>query len=85
MEKQTDTSVPIAMFSSHWDLRETKKSSKIYSKSSTSLLQTPASITVWIFILGPSDKYAIAQHASAKTSESLWISKRAKVGKQGET
>merc|ERR1719201_681036 len=38
--------------------------------SSTSLLQTPASMTAWIFSFGPSERYESAQHASVSTSSS---------------
>lgn len=41
-----------------------------YANNSTSRVVTPAWITAWIFSLGPSDKYEIAQHVSANTSES---------------
>ena len=70
-----------------WLLQEKEEdiNHSTHIKSSTSLLHTPASITAWIFMLGPSDKYAIAQHASANTSGSLWNSKRASVGKHGDT
>mmetsp|Transcript_18873 Transcript_18873/g.58114 ORF Transcript_18873/g.58114 Transcript_18873/m.58114 type:complete len:205 (+) Transcript_18873:651-1265(+) len=38
--------------------------------NSTRRRQTPASMTAWIFSLGPSDKYDKAQHASVSTSSS---------------
>jgi len=47
----------------------------IYAKSSTSRLVSTTLITAWIFSLGPSDKYEIAQQVSANTSPSrLWRS-----------
>lgn len=56
-----------------------------YMRSSTSRLQTPASITAWILSFGPSDRYESAQHASAKTSESAWNSRRESTGRHGLT
>lgn len=54
-------------------------------RSSTSLLQTPASITACIFSLGPSDKYDRAQHVSARTSLSVWNNSLANTGNAGDT
>jgi hypothetical protein len=54
-------------------------------RSSTNRLQTPASITAWILSFGPSDRYESAQHASAKTSESAWNSRRESTGRHGDT
>jgi len=54
-------------------------------RSSTNRLQTPASITAWILSFGPSDRYESAQHASAKTSESAWNSRRESTGRHGHT
>ncbi len=57
----------------------------IYTKSSTSRLQTPASITFCIFSFGPSDKYDRAQHASANTSLSWLYNKLESTGKAAST
>lgn len=59
--------------------------SSSYISNSTSLRQTPESITAWIFSLGPSDKWEIAQHASASTSPSRWNKSLARTGKHGDT
>lgn len=56
-----------------------------HMSSSTSLRQTPESMTVWILSLGPSDKYESAQQASARTSGSLLKSNLDSTLKQGDT
>ena len=56
-----------------------------YMSSSTSLLQTPESMTAWIFSLGPSDRQERAQQESAKTSASGWNKSLASTGRAGET
>jgi hypothetical protein len=53
-----------------WFIEKSNKIESFYANNSTSLVVTPAWITAWIFSLGPSDKYEIAQHVSANTSES---------------
>lgn len=42
-----------------------------YSRSSTSLGQTPVSMTDWILSFVPSERYERAQQASVRTSSSL--------------
>lgn len=56
-----------------------------YMSSSTSLRQTPESITVCIFSLGPSDRYDRAQQASASTSGSLLNSSLDRTLRHGDT
>lgn len=56
-----------------------------YMSSSTSLRQTPESMTVWIFSLGPSDRQDRAQQASARTSGSLLNRSLDSTLRQGDT
>jgi len=54
-------------------------------RSSTSLRQTPESMTAWIFSFGPSERYERAQQASDRTSLSVWKSSRDRMGSDGDT
>lgn len=51
-----------------------------HMSSCTSLSQTPASMTLSMRSLSPSDRYDSAQQASVNTSSSLWWIRRASVG-----
>ena len=54
-----------------------------HSRSSTSLGQTPASMTAWILSLVPSERYDSAQHASVRTSSSFDCIRRSRAGIAG--
>lgn len=56
-----------------------------YISNSTSLRQTPESMTAWILSFGPSDRYDNAQHASARMSVSLTNSSQDSTLRHGET
>lgn len=63
----------------------TKTQFDSYISNSTSLRQTPESITAWILSFGPSDRYDNAQHASARMSVSLTNSSQDSTLRHGET
>lgn len=56
-----------------------------YISNSTSLRQTPESMTAWILSFGPSDRYDNAQHASARMSVSLTNSSQDSTLRHGDT